>query len=469
MDLVADAAGIDNWPARPADPAMVVHMPGGTAITRYGNETRWTERLEKFGKASLPFWRWQEKTADALWSLALRIPPWPPQTISESKKLMRDGLGWLAANPAQHLQPALPADAFRSVSAHLPAHSDMLRLFVDGQLLIAAQTTSRYANALYGASALDLPRRGVVHFQDGIGSIAETLAAAVKRNGGRVLYKQEVVRVVVENDRPVAVETKKGQSYPADKVVFNLPPWNIARLMGQNVPGKLRDLPPMPRNGWGAFMVYVGLDEATLPANFPLHHQIIMREPLAEANTVFLSMSPAWDTGRAPAGQRAVTLSTHTDLESWWQLYNEDRTAYNRRKEAYTERMLRAAEVALPHFKAGVGFIMPGTPVSFERFTRRQWGWVGGFPQVNLFQTWAPRLRPGIWMVGDSIFPGQSTAAVAMGGMRVAAAVLAAHGMSYPAKFAFPSPAIPTKPPPSTLTWSPVPSSQKIDRKAISC
>jgi len=30
----------------------------------------------------------------------------------------------------------------------------------------------------------------------------------------------------------------------------------------------------------------------------------------------------------------------------------------------------------------------------------------------------------GLWMVGDSIFPGQSTAAVALGGMRVAAAVL---------------------------------------------
>ena len=32
---------------------------------------------------------------------------------------------------------------------------------------------------------------------------------------------------------------------------------------------------------------------------------------------------------------------------------------------------------------------------------------------------------PNLWLVGDSIFPGQSTAGVTLGGMRVAAAVLA--------------------------------------------
>ena len=69
--------------------------------------------------------------------------------------------------------------------------------------------------------------------------------------------------------------------------------------------------------------------------------------------------------------------------------------------------------------------ILPGTPVTFQRFTNRFQGWVGGFPQTNLFRAWGPRLAPKLWMVGDSIFPGQSTAAVALGGMRVARQVLA--------------------------------------------
>ena len=62
---------------------------------------------------------------------------------------------------------------------------------------------------------------------------------------------------------------------------------------------------------------------------------------------------------------------------------------------------------------------MTGTPITFQRFTKRSHGWVGGYPQTNLFRARSPYLAPGLWMVGDSIFPGQSLAAVSMGGMRV--------------------------------------------------
>ncbi len=68
---------------------------------------------------------------------------------------------------------------------------------------------------------------------------------------------------------------------------------------------------------------------------------------------------------------------------------------------------------------------LPGTPVSFQRFTHRSRGWVGGFPQTRLDRAWAPGLGRGLWLVGDSIFPGQSVLATALGGRRVAAAVAA--------------------------------------------
>jgi phytoene dehydrogenase-like protein len=303
---------------------------------------------------------------------------------------------------------------------------------VDAQLLIAAQTTSSYANALYGAAALDLPRRGVVHLKGGMGVIAQTLAEAVSKNGGQVLYRQEVSRIVLGKSRPVAVETKRGKSFPADVVVANLPPWNITHLLGDKAPRRLQTLPARPRDGWGAFVVYVGLDGSAVSADYPLHHQVAVREPVAEGNTVFLSLSPDWDGDRAPAGQRALTLSSHTRLGPWWDLFEHDRSAYEARKDAYLERVLDAAQVALPHLRDAASLILPGTPVTFQRFTRRAWGWVGGFPQTDLFRTWGPRLAPGLWMVGDSIFPGQSTAAVALGGMRVATALLDEVGVHQP-------------------------------------
>lgn len=428
MDLVAQATGVESWPAHPAEPSMAVHLPDGTSVTRYGDARRWDEHARAFGKAGLAFWEWQERTADALWALALRAPAWPPQSIREIAALGADGAGWLLSNPRAHLNPVLAADAFRSVARHLADAPHALRLFVDAQLLIAAQTTSGRANALYGASALDLPRRGVVHLEGGIGAIAERLVQAVRSHGGQVIFRQEVERIVVERSRVVAVETKRGERYDADRVVANLPPWNIARLLGDAAPPRLRNLPEEPEDGWGAFMVYVGLDDGAIPAGLPLHHQVIVREPMGEGNTVFLSLSPAWDGGRAPAGQRALTISTHTALAPWWKLRRQDSARYEARKKFYVNRMLRAAEGVLPALRPAAKLILPGTPVTFQRFTRRASGWVGGFPQTSLFRTWAPRLAPDLWMVGDSIFPGQSTAAVALGGLRVARAVLTESG-----------------------------------------
>jgi phytoene dehydrogenase-like protein len=333
------------------------------------------------------------------------------------------------------LKPSLAFDAFRPVSAYLHRHShgaasEQLRLFVDAQLLIAAQTTSHHTNALYGASALDLPRRGVAHAEGGMGAIAGTLVEAVRRNGGQVHFRQEATRIAVERGRPVAVETKRGTSFPADVVIANLPPWNVARLLGGQAPRQLRTrrmraLPPRPEHLWGAFMVYAGLDGAAVPHDPPLHHQVVLREPMGNGNTVFLSLNPAWDESRAPLGRRTLTLSTHTELGPWWDLHEQDPKAYEARKQTFTDRVLAAAEVAIPGLRDAAGLILSGTPVTFQRFTRRAWGWVGGFPQTSLTRAWGPRLSPGLWLVGDSVFPGQSVPAVALGGLRVARSLLA--------------------------------------------
>jgi C-3',4' desaturase CrtD len=428
MDVLAQTVGIDAWPAHTADPAMQVHLPGGQVVTRWTTPQARQAYREAFGPEVDSFWDWQERTADSLWDLALRLPAWPPQDISQGFDLAARGLGWLASDLRARLNPALAADAFRPVSAHLSGLPEQFRLFVDAQLLIAAQTTSRYTNALYGASALDLPRRGVVHLQGGIGAIAATLADALRRQGGKLLLRHEVSAVYALSGGGYRVETRRGESFAADLVIANLPPWNIRQLLGESSPASLRRLPNMPQVGWGAFMAYIGLEDSIIPDAFPLHHQVIMREPLGEGNTVFLSLSPDWDAGRAPHGQRALTISTHTELGEWWRLYANDRPAYEQRKEAYTQRLLQAAETALPGLSRAARLVMPGTPVTFQRFTRRQWGWVGGFPQTSLFTAWGPRLLRNFWMVGDSIFPGQSTAAVALGGLRIAAAILRTPG-----------------------------------------
>lgn len=431
MDLVGQAVGVDQWPVRPGEPAMVVHLPDGTRVRRWGDERRWAERHAAFGADADRFWQWQERTADLLWDLALRLPPWPPQTPREMAKLLRDGFAWFFQNAAQRVRPSLLGDWAQPVARHLTGLPDNLRIFTDAQLLIASQATSAQTNALYGASAMDLPRRGVVHMEGGIGAIAQTLADAIQQHGGSIKYRNEVTRIAPGSASPYQVETKRGECYPADIVVANLTPWDIERVLEGMDPRALRNLPERSQHGGGAFMLYVGVDETTVPADLPLHHQIIEQEPMGEGNTLFLSLSPSWDATRAPVGKRALTISTHTKLDPWWTLLRYDPKRYEARKAYYTERLLKSAERVLPGITSGADVVQAGTPVTFQRFTRRTAGWVGGFPQTDLFRSWGPRLGPGLWMVGDTIFPGQSTAAVALGGLRVAHSILAQYGLPH--------------------------------------
>jgi phytoene dehydrogenase-like protein len=111
-------------------------------------------------------------------------------------------------------------------------------------------------------------------------------------------------------------------------------------------------------------------------------------------------------------------------LNQWWDLFDHDPATYEVRKVQYTDQLLSAAERAIPGLRQAAELVLPGTPATFQRFTRRSKGWVGGFQQTNLLQAWGPRLGTNLWMVGDSVFPGQSVAATALGGLRVASAIL---------------------------------------------
>jgi C-3',4' desaturase CrtD len=436
MDRLARHFNID-WQASLTSKAISVHLPDGSTVTRWTEPERWkAERIAHFGESSEPFWEWQEGTADVMWDLALRLPPWPPQSVSDFSRLAKQGLQWLRAISRRGRVGQLfsiASDAFHPASIHIPPAADKLRQFVDAQLLISAQTTSSFANALYSSAALDLPRQGVAHVPGGMGALAGKLVAVIRREGGEVHFHQEVTRVSKHQQGFFLVETKRKKTFQAEVVIFNLPPWNIARLWKEELPARLSGISRMPPNGWGAFVLYIGLDNAQLPKNLPLHHQVILKEPLAEGNSIFMSLSPEWDQERAPLGKRALTISTHTQLKPWWDLIQNDQAAYDQRKARYIEKILTVAEKVIPNLRESAELILPGTPITFERFTRRAWGWVGGFPQTSLFQTWGPRLAPGIWMVGDSIFPGQSVPAVMLAGLRVAKAIGAIEPLRIPA------------------------------------
>jgi len=419
MDILAQRFNLD-WQSKPAETAMTVHLPGQPPMPIWTDRDRWrAERVDFFGESAEKFWDWQETTAETMWKFAMQTPSWPPNDFRSLTRLAVQALSTIGWNPSLYM------DGFRNTSFQINRVSDCLRLFLDGQLLISAQTTSASANALFAATALDLPFRGVVHTQGGMGGMADKLSRYIQQMGGKVFYRQHVVSVRRHKDGVYVVKSRSGDQFSAEATVFNLPPWNISAILGEDAPASLSRNTKDAPTGWGAFTIYLGIDQDQLPEGIGLHHQVLSESTLSEGNSIFLSLSPTWDEARAPTGKRAITISTHTKLQSWWDHFEHDQTAYEEKKEIYTKKVIGLASQLIPDLARRAELILPGTPVTFQRFTHRHQGWVGGFPQTNLFRTWKPRLGKNLWMVGDSIFPGQSVPAVCMGGLRVAREVLA--------------------------------------------
>jgi C-3',4' desaturase CrtD len=416
---LAEKLGL-TWPVKQVDPAWVVHLPGGQTVIQWTDPERWQQEWQAAFPETADFWKTQEMLADIAWDVSSRPFPWPPQTGHELLTL------------AKAIRPKTLKAApylFKTVADLTDTSNPDFLAFLNGQLLISAQTTAEQANALYGSAALDLPRRGVNHVQGGIGSLAETLVDWITDNGGEVLYRQRVEKIFVRNNHAVEIITNKNLEIAGDYFLANLTPWALHRLLQDAAPKKLRDEVKQRHATWGAFTLYLGLNSDHLPAGMADHHQVIMahKQPLGEGNSVFISLSDPADERRAPAGKRAATLSTHTDISPWWQLREGNKGEYDAWRNRYAEKLLNAAEQAIPGFKNAVELCLPGTPITFEFYTGRPKGMVGGFPQKSLFDVRGPGTGiPNLWLVGDSIFPGQSTAGVTLGGMRVADAIIKA-------------------------------------------
>lgn len=411
-----------RWPVRRHDPAWVVHLPDrNVALTLDNNDV-----LAQFPQSSV-FWDEQSAVAALGWRLAAEAMPWPPSSADDALRLAQIALTHFPDDV--RLLPFVFSTVRQWAARRGLGGDTVFNRFLDAQLLISAQTTADRVNAIWGATALDLARQGVYHVQGGIGSLATALVERIEAFGGEVLYRRPVNQIAVEAGRVSGVYALKGKRgtadefYPADFVIANLTPWSLDTLLGTASPARLRREIAERQPGWGAFVLHLGVEADKLPHDLPDHHQVIetVEGPLGETRSVFVSVSPLWDSSRAPAGYRAVTVTTHTAVQPWWDAMRHSPDTYADRKEAYTAKMLDNVERALPGFRQAIRLALPGTPLTYNFYTGRHLGMVGGFPITSLFGVRGPRTGiPNLRLVGDSIFPGQSTAGVTLGALRVA-------------------------------------------------
>ena len=165
----------------------------------------------------------------------------------------------------------------------------------------------------------------------------------------------------------------------------------------------------------GALVFYGAIHRANLPVDCPGHIQIFDEN----FGSLFISISME-DDQRAPAGMATLIASVFVDIDQW---SNLDSQSYARKKNILSKQIMTILNKQFDLLETSWDHQELSTPSSFERWTRRPGGIVGGLGQhPSQFGPFGlPSRTPlkGLWLCGDSIYPGEGTAGVSQSAMMV--------------------------------------------------
>ncbi len=391
------------------DPGMIVRMHHAD-VYRWANEERWIEEAERcFGGNQRKFWKAQNRRAHRVWKLVGATSRIPPRSVADVMHALRNGaLSWL---------PLLPG-LVRSVESTMPSaerNNAVFREFLNEQLLISAQNTAEFAPSITGALGLTYPAETYYPI-GGMVQPALQLMRKAQQSGAEFRFRR-VATTIRQNGNGWQVICANGEIFTADCVVSSVPIWNMASLTQGSVQRYMQKLSKRNSSAWCAFTVYFALQgRPQLPSAYM---QVFLDEeiPFVHSGSLFLTVSQPQDTQKAPSGYCTVTVSTHTVADDWLNCSVEEQV---RRKQRVTQAIMDTIERRVPEF-AGMErvHIESGTPATWQKYTGRYHGFVGGIPhsirKPLLFLP--PNQTPfrGLYMIGDSVFPGQGTPAVMLG------------------------------------------------------
>ena len=418
---IFDELGIELPPATECDPACAVFLPGEKApISVWRDPVRWKQERERQFPGSAPFWNFMQALFDYSWRFQQRDPVLPPRSLWDIWHLLA------AVRPDTLLTVPFTFSTVGEILRGYDLYENRrLRTFLDMQLKLYSQTTADKTAVLYAATALGVSQapHGLYHLKGSMQALSDRLVESLERDGGELHMRHRATGIAIKNGKPaeVTIANKKGDSWEeeCDQVVANVTVQNLVRLAQdgkmKGYEKRVKKLPPAS----GAFVIYLGVKQTAVPESCPPHLQFLYdyEGAIAENNSLFVSVSRLGD-GRAPEGKATIIASSFTDVQPW---YDCDEDGYRQMKERYTTEALSRLKDYFDLRAENIVHVEAATPRSFETFTGRDQGIVGGIGQsVPTFGPFGFATRTPIanlWLVGDSTHPGEGTAGVSYSAM----------------------------------------------------
>jgi C-3',4' desaturase CrtD len=399
-------------------PGYVAWLPD-RKVTLYRDHGAWhAERLRAFGddRRYRRLWQRLDQLADVFWRASragVRVPMRRPADVVHNARVV--GLANLPL--ARHLGATLGDALHRQGLDGDRALRGLLGMLVEDTV----HSTVDRAPLVNAALGITIRGAGLTRHHGGMHGFWRTLVARYRELGG-VLRTGTRVSLVDGDPGAFRVHSSRGL-VGAAQVVLAVPAPAAARLSPRLAHRVRRYLDrDRPEQG-GAVLVVLGVPEREVIADEFTHHQLMQDydRPLGDGNNMFVSVSAAGDTVSAPAGHRAVMISTHTALADW---ADPEPDEYALRKKEIGERLIGFARRVYPTLGDRAVVVDVGTPRTYERFAFRPDGAVGGPHQTlrnsNQFAIPHDVGGRGLWLVGDTTWPGVGTVACVLGSRIVA-------------------------------------------------
>lgn len=303
-----------------------------------------------------------------------------------------------------------PGEVYEEVFSHLPV-----------ALPQVMPITSPYV--VRSPDGTDIKQAGLsplYSIAEGPASLAERLAESIKKSGGNVRLNSPVLRLSYdESGRATGVDLLSGEQVIAEKaIISNLTIWDTyGKLVGLN-----RTPPEIKRRlssleGRGAYVVYASIEESAV-SRLPGELMLVGQDSEDEFSQFTLAVA---SNHKAPAGKRSVTLTSRTDVHSWF-AYHTSEEDFEDQDQAALELFWGKLHAAVPELGGDIEVIETANPRTYYELTRRKLGLVFGTAEpLEIRETHLPNL----FMVGDTVAAEPNLASVVLAARDLAEKLLA--------------------------------------------
>ena len=411
------------------DPACIVDLKDGfKPISIWYEKRKWIAEQEMQFPGSSRFWNLCTLIHKSNWIFSKNNPVLPISNFWDFSQLLK------ALVPSNLVTGILlKSTIFDLLRICGLSKNERLIKFLNLQLKLYSQEDVYNTAALYGSTVLQMCQQphGLWHIRESMQSLSEALESSLKKTGVNLIFGQKVNSINFDDVNmcwKISANSKTNSSiYLAKDIIYTPPPQSLLKHLNGPLNTKLtykNRLTNLPDPS-GAVVFYSALKREHIKKIYSNHYQFVSNE----FGSLFVSISEDGD-GRAPKGEVTLIASIFTKTKDWFDL---DKKNYLKRKKDFIKKISLELENQFNIVPENWLHRELATPLGFEKWTNRPNGIVGGLGQnpdiFGLFGLSSRTPFEGLWLCGDSIYPGEGTAGVSQCALMVSRQILASKGI----------------------------------------